>query len=163
VIIVGEMRWLVIAAVLGYGSVGCVPEPEAPRAAFFGRADVFFANKIGNSFQLRRVTMSIDGQPFASRVDNNDDLASQLEIKLGVATLQAGEHDVSVEAEFQGNGYGVFAYLKGYRFKARLAYRLDVTDARPRRINCTAYEKGGPTTPLEERPQIRCETTTSGE
>ncbi len=152
------MRSLVVAALL----VGCVPEPEAPRANFFVHADVSFANTMGNSFRLRRVAMAIDGQPFATRVDNNDDLAGAAEVPLGVATLPSGEHDVVVEADLQGNGFGVFSYLKKYRFKARLAYRLDVSDARPLRVRCTAYEGGGPTTPLEERPQIRCEKTSTG-
>jgi len=129
----------------------CVPDAERPRASqpFYVHADVVFANEMGSSFKLRRVSMSFDGQPFANG----------LEGKLGVATLQGGDHDVLVEAEYQGNGYGVFSYLNGYRFKARLAYRLELPDARPRTIRCVGYEKGGPTTPLEERPQIRCETT----
>jgi hypothetical protein len=116
---------------------------------------------MGSGFQLRRVTMWIDRQRFATRVDQNDDLAKQADVPLGPATLQGGEHDVRVEADYQGNGYGVFSYLKKYRFTARLAYRLDLPDARPRKITCTGYEAGGPTTPLEERPQIRCEATAS--
>jgi len=149
------MRALVLAGAL----LGCVGEPDAPRAtaAFFVHADVVFANEMGTSFQLRRVAMAIDGQPFASR-----DVADGVtEVLLGVATLRGGDHDVLVEAEYQGNGYGVFAYLKKYRFKARLAYRLELPDARPRRIRCVGFEKGGPTTPLEERPQIRCEAAAS--
>ena len=145
--------------VLGALLLGCVPEAEAPRAtgSFVVRADVSFANERGNSFQLRAVAMYIDDQPFATRVDHNDDLAKASELPLGVAALRAGEHNIAVEAEYQGNGYGVFAYLKKYRFKAKLAYRLELPDARPRRIRCVGYEQGGPTTPLEERPQIRCE------
>jgi hypothetical protein len=80
-------------------------------------------------------------------------------VPLGAASMQGGSHTVSVEAEYQGNGYGVFAYLKQYHFKARLRVGLELPDERPRRIRCIGFEKGGPTTPLEERPQIRCETS----
>lgn len=153
------MRRLVFAALL----VGCpASEPGIPRGAstFFVHADVVFKNETGNSFLLRRVAMAIDGQPFATHTIADGDPAAT-EQRLGVATLAGGEHDVVVEADYQGNGYGVFAYLKGYRFKARLAYHLELPDARPRRIRCIGYEAGGPTTPLEERPQIRCELTPS--
>jgi hypothetical protein len=132
--------WIVAAL-----AIGCVPEAEAPRAVmpFFVHADVVFVNEMSSSFELQQVAMTVDGQP----------------LPFGAATLKGGSHDVNVEADYRGNGYGVFAYLKQYRFKARLRYRLELPDARPRRIRCVGFEKGGPTTPLEERPQIRCETS----
>lgn len=150
------MRRLLLAAFLA----GCPStEPGIARApsAFFAHADVSFKNETGSSFLLRRVSMTIDSQPFATRTVSD----GVQEVRLGVTTLAGGEHDVLVEADYQGNGYGVFAYLKEYRFKARLAYRLDLPDVRPRRIRCIGFEAGGPTTPLEERPQIRCEMTQS--
>ena len=57
--------------------------------------------------------------------------------------------------EYRGNGYGIFSYLKGYRFKVRSSYSFTAPEGRMVALRVIAYEKGGPTAPLEERPAIR--------
>ena len=52
---------------------------------------------------------------------------------------------------------GIFSYLRDYKFKVKSSYNLW-----PRKglvLHVHAYEKGGPTTPLEERPAVRFETS----
>ncbi len=69
--------------------------------------------------------------------------------------MPPGDHTVQVILNFQGNGYGVFTYLRGYKFEVKSAHSLHVgrgQDARARRDG--ALEKGGVTTPLEQRPTI---------
>ncbi len=134
--------------------VGCFPEPEEPRPSFMVMTELSYENTMGKSFRLRRLAMWIDGQSVATR--GGEDLAEQAMLKLGAVTLGGGAHEIAVEAEYQGHGYGVFSYLSGYRFKARTRTTLDLRDPRTRELRCTGYEQGGPTTPLEERPQIRC-------
>ena len=145
--------WLVLAAL----TVGCFPEPEPPRQTlpFTLRADLAFRNEMSASFLLLRVTMWIDGQQVATQVAEG----GAIDVALGTVAVRGGVHELAVQADYQGNGYGVFSYLKGYRFKAFARYPIELPDPRPRRLRCFGYEKGGATTPLEERPQIRCETT----
>ncbi len=69
--------------------------------------------------------------------------------------------------EYRGHGYGIFSYLKGYRFRVRSSYTFSAPEGKAITIRVVGYEKGGPTAPLEERPAIRymerVETTGRGE
>ena len=55
----------------------------------------------------------------------------------------------------QGNGYGVFSYLRGYKFEVRSSHSFTAVEGKTINLQAVAYEKGGVTTPLEERPAIR--------
>ena len=67
-----------------------------------------------------------------------------------------GDHTIQVALTFQGNGYGVFSYLRGLQVRGEVEPLLhrgrgqDAHASRPRR-----FEKGGVTTPLEQRPDDR--------
>jgi hypothetical protein len=60
-----------------------------------------------------------------------------------------------VNLEYRGHGYGIFSYLKGYRFRVRSNYSFSAPEGKAITIRVVGYEKGGPTAPLEERPAIR--------
>jgi len=45
--------------------------------------------------------------------------------------------------------------LSGYRFEARSTHVFDVERAKLTELNPIVYEKGGPATPLVERPALR--------
>ena len=61
-----------------------------------------------------------------------------------------------MKLEYRGHGYGIFSYLKGYRFKVQLEPHVHgAPKARATTLRVVGYEKGGPTAPLEERPAIR--------
>jgi hypothetical protein len=49
----------------------------------------------------------------------------------------------------------VFSYLRGYRFEVRSSHSFTAVDGKTVNLDAVAYEKGGVTTPLEERPAIR--------
>jgi hypothetical protein len=132
--------------------LGCPPAPRA--LPFMVQTELSFANEMGASFKLRRVTLTID-----KTVVTRNQLDNPREVGLGAISLSGGEHDLTIETDYQGHGYGVFSYLSNYRFKAHHHHVLELPDARPRRIRCIGYEAGGPTTPIDERAQIRCETT----
>ena len=57
--------------------------------------------------------------------------------------------------EYRGHGYGIFSYLKGYRFKVRSSHTYTAAEGKLIHLRVVAYEKGGPTTPLEDRPDVR--------
>lgn len=70
---------------------------------------------------------------------------------------------LQVLVNLQGNGYGVFSYLRGYRFEVRSSHSFTAVEGKTINLQAVAYEKGGVTTPLEERPAIRyVEKVTSG-
>jgi hypothetical protein len=61
---------------------------------------------------------------------------------------------VQVVLNFQGNGYGVFTYLRGYKFEVKSAHSFTSVEGKTLSLISTALEKGGVTTPLEQRPTI---------
>jgi len=88
---------------------------------------------------------------------SHPDAAAAVRQQNGGSVLVAGE-DAWIDtltARGRGHGYGVFAYLKGYRFKVRSTYTFAVPEGRISTLYVVGYEKGGPTTPLEERPAVR--------
>lgn len=119
------------------------------------KATVVYRNEMGSSFKLVRAVFALDGAPVFSRTDEEGDLNDQEEIELFTGSIVPGEHTLSVNLEFRGHGYGIFSYLKGYRFKVRSSHAFTAVEGKLIQLRVVAYEKGGPTTPLEERPDVR--------
>jgi hypothetical protein len=56
--------------------------------------------------------------------------------------------------EFQGNGYGVFTYLRGYKFTLKNSHSFTSVEGKQLSVTAIALERGGVTTPLAERPAM---------
>jgi hypothetical protein len=146
--------WVASAAL---AAAGCIEEPPArpelaqPPPCMPCATVIAFQNDIGRSFRLSEVAMAIDDLPPWGRTDPQVDDDRRFE--LDVPDLGTGRHRAILNCNLRGRGYGVFAYLQGYTFRVRSSHEFA---ARPK-LTLTAhlYEKGGPTTPLEERPAVR--------
>ena len=119
------------------------------------KATVVHRNEMGSSFKLVRAVFALDGAPIFSRTDESGELGDQEEIELFNGSIVPGEHTISVNLEYRGHGYGIFSYLKGYRFKVRSSHTFTAAEGKLIHLRVVAYEKGGPTTPLEDRPDVR--------
>ena len=120
-----------------------------------GQAVILHENRMSQSYKLVRVAYALDGAPIFTKADEEGSLGDQKEFEVYNGSIVPGEHTVTVNLEYRGHGYGVFAYLKGYRFKVRSTYTFAVPEGRISTVHVVGYEKGGPTTPLEERPAVR--------
>jgi hypothetical protein len=118
------------------------------------RAEVEFANEMSNAFELTRALFVIDGQVQYNRQDDTGALADQKDIPIYTGTLPPGDHTIQVALTFQGNGYGVFSYLRGYKFEVKSSHSFTAVEGKSLTVTATAFEKGGVTTPLEQRPTI---------
>jgi hypothetical protein len=118
------------------------------------RAEVQFDNEMSNAFQLIKAVFVVDGQVQYSRQDETGALSDQKEIPIYTGNLPPGDHTIQLELTFQGNGYGVFSYLKGYKFGVKSGHAFTVGEGKALVVTALAYEKGGATTPLEQRPTI---------
>ncbi|PIE05298.1 MAG: hypothetical protein CSA75_05495 [Sorangium cellulosum] len=49
----------------------------------------------------------------------------------------------------------MFSYLRGYKFEVRSSHSFTVTEGKSIKLRAIAHEKGGVTTPLEQRPAVR--------
>ena len=118
------------------------------------RAEIAFDDEMSSAFSLRRAVFVLDGAIQYSRQDDTGALADQKEIPIFNGSVPPGDHTISVLLNFQGNGYGVFTYLRGYKFDVKSSHSFTAVEGKTLSITATALEKGGVTTPLEQRPAI---------
>lgn len=112
-------------------------------------------NEMGSTFRLVRASYSLDGAAVATRTDDNGSLADLTNFAVYNGRVAQGEHTLTVSLEYQGNGYGIFSYIRGYTFRARSVQNFTVPEGRALRLTVVGYERGGATAAIEERPAIR--------
>jgi len=119
------------------------------------QARIIHENKMGNSYKLVKAMYALDGAPIFNKSDEEGALGDQTELDVYNGSIVPGEHTLTVKLEYRGHGYGIFSYLKGYRFKVSSSHTFTAPEGKALTVNVVGYEKGGPTTPLEERPSVR--------
>ncbi|WP_437950592.1 hypothetical protein WME98_07045 [Sorangium sp. So ce296] len=119
------------------------------------RASIRFNNELSSAFRVTRVLIVLDGAVQYNKTDQSGALAEQTEIPIFNGSVPPGDHTLQVLVNLQGNGYGVFSYLRGYRFEVRSSHSFTAVEGKTINLQAVAFEKGGVTTPLEERPAVR--------
>jgi hypothetical protein len=119
------------------------------------RSTIRFQNELSSAFRVTRVTVVLDGAVQYSKTDQSGALAEQAEIPIFNGSVPPGDHTIGVILGLQGNGYGVFSYLRSFHFEDRSSHSFTAVEGKTINLQAVAYEKGGVTTPLEERPTIR--------
>ena len=120
------------------------------------RAVLIHKNEMGSSFRLAKIQYALDGAPIYNRSDSGDsELEVSEEFEFYTGSIAPGNHQLSVYLEYQGHGYGIFSYLKAYRFKIKSSYTFTAEEGKLITIRVVAYEKGGITTELQDRPAVR--------
>jgi hypothetical protein len=119
------------------------------------QAVISHENRMSSSYRLVKAVYALDGAPIFNRADEEGSLGEREQFDVYNGSIVPGEHTLTVNLEYRGHGYGIFSYLKGYRFKVRSNYSFSAPEGRAVTIRVVGYEKGGPTAPLEERPAIR--------
>lgn len=119
------------------------------------RAVLVHRNEMGGAFKLNSVQYALDGQPIFKKVDVKDDLDDIEEKEIFSGNIVPGNHNISVQMVFQGQGYGFFSYVKGYKFKVKSSYTFTAEEGKIITVKIVGFERGGITTSLEERPAIR--------
>lgn len=112
-------------------------------------------NEMGSTFRLVRASYALDGAAIATRTDDNGSLAEQSSFAVYNGRVASGEHTLTVSLEYQGNGYGIFSYIRGYTFRSRSVQTFTVPEGRALRLVVVGYERSGATVAIEDRPAIR--------
>ena len=120
-------------------------------------AEIVFKNELSNAFHLTGATFVLDGAVQYNKQDDSGALAEQKEIPIFSGSVPPGDHTLQVVLKLRGHGYGVFSYLRGYKFNVPATHSFTVTEGKAVRLEAIVWEKGDVTTPLEERPAIRWE------
>ncbi|MGB0678362.1 MAG: hypothetical protein ACPGUV_01710 [Polyangiales bacterium] len=119
------------------------------------QARIVHVNKMSSSYRLVKVMYALDGAPIFNRADDEGSLGENESFDVFNGSIVPGEHTLTVSLEYRGHGYGIFSYLKGYRFKTRSSHTFRAPEGKGIRLRVVGYEKGGPTAPVEERPAVR--------
>ena len=118
------------------------------------RAVLVHSNKMGASFKLQEVQYALDGTPIYAKTEA-DGIDQRDEFEIFNGSIVPGNHEISVYLVFRGNGFGVFSYLNDYHFKVKSSYILVAEDGKQSTVKIVAYEKGGATAELKDRPAVR--------
>ncbi len=119
------------------------------------RAVIKFNNDLSDAFRVTRALFVLDGAVQYNKTDQSGALSDQDEIPIFNGSIPPGDHTLQILINLQGNGYGVFSYLRGYRFEVRSSHSFSAVEGKTMMLQAIAFEKGSVTTPLEERPAVR--------
>lgn len=124
------------------------------------QALIAHANEMGSSFRLIKLVYTLDGTQVFVRTDETaEDLYKTKAFDVFAGPIAPGNHTLAVAATYRGHGYGVFEYLSKYTFTARGSSTFIAGEGKLSKVDCRGYEKGGATTPLENRPSVECKVT----
>jgi hypothetical protein len=112
---------------------------------------------MGSSFYLESVTYALDGAPIYTKADLDGDLDKREEFEVFNGRIVPGNHQLAVQMVFRGNGFGLFSYLKDYKFNTQSAYTIQAEPGKVITLKVVGYEKGGLTAELKDRPNIKYE------
>ena len=158
------MKVVILAGGLGTRLAEQTQVRPKPMVEIGGRPILWHIMKIYRHYGFRRFVLCAGYKAhvikqffreFGVPADEEGSLSDRDEFQVYNGSIVPGEHTLTVNLEYRGHGYGIFSYLKGYRFKVRSNYSFTAPEGRAVTVRVVGYEKGGPTAPLEERPAIR--------
>mgnify|MGYP003341988935 CR=1 FL=1 len=94
------------------------------------QAVIVHENRMSSSYRLVKAVYALDGARIFSKADEEGSLGDQQEFEVYNGSIVPGEHNITVNLEYRGNGYGIFSYLKGYRFRVRSSHSFSVPEGR---------------------------------
>lgn len=118
------------------------------------RAVVKHRNEMSSTFQLIKATYALDGVPIMTKSDETGRLAEMKEFDVYNGAIQPGSHTLSVQLVYQGSGYGVFSYLKSYKFNVKSSHTFVAGEGKATVVTVVGLERGGVTTNMEDKPAI---------
>jgi hypothetical protein len=127
------------------------------------RAVLYHRNEMGSSFVLESVAYALDGAPIYTRANADGALSGSADMEIFNGRIVPGQHQLVVRLVYRGHGFGVFSYLEGYRFKVNSNYTFNAEPGKVTTVRVVAFEQGGLTTDLQDRPAVRYDTEVSRE
>ena len=119
------------------------------------RSLIMHRNEMGSTYTLVRLAYALDGLEIFAKSDDSGHLSDTQEFEVFNGSIVPGNHTLSVLMVYQGNGYGVFSYLKGYKFNVRASHTFAAGEGKQSQIKVVGFEKGNPiTTDPKDRPAI---------
>lgn len=114
-------------------------------------------NELGSSYVLVSAAYTLDGAPLYTKVDETGDLNEREEFIVFDQRIVPGQHQISVQYELRGHGYGIFSYLEGMRVKLRTSHTFNVEPGKITKLTSLVHEKSGLTLEFEDKPSVKFE------
>ena len=122
-----------------------------------GSSDALIAhkNEMGSTYNLIKLVYALDGAEIYAKVDDTGHLGDAKEFEIFSGAIVPGNHTLTVMMIYQGNGYGVFSYIKGYKFTVKGSHTFTAAEGKQTQLKVVGFEKGNPiTTDPKDRPAI---------
>ncbi len=118
------------------------------------RAIIIHKNEMGKTYLPIRYIYALDGAEVFSKADPSGKLGEQKEIEVFNGSVVPGNHTLSVQMVYEGNGV-VFTYMKGYKFTAKSSHTFTATEGKQLTLKVVGFEKGNAlTTDPKDRPAV---------
>lgn len=138
------------------------PAPERPRPPLHPELPpeplVRFTDQMGSSFRFVQARFVVDDQLVYEHDCAYEDDACRASLRRPVTVLYGrtspGQHELTAQLVYRSHGHGIFSYINAYRFQVRSRHEAPAEWGRRTVVDARAHERGGPTTPLEERPAL---------
>jgi hypothetical protein len=112
-------------------------------------------NEMGSTYNLIKLVYALDGAEIYAKSDDSGHLGDTKEFEIFNGSIVPGNHTLTVMMIYQGNGYGVFSYIKGYKFTVRGSHTFAAAEGKQTQLKVVGFEKGNPiTTDPKDRPAI---------
>jgi|SRR5579871_1180418 len=119
------------------------------------RAVIMHRNEMGSTYTLIKLVYALDGAEIFAKSDDTGHIADNQEFEIFNGSIVPGNHTLTVLMVYQGNGFGVFSYLKGYKFNVRGSHTFAAGEGKQTQLKVVGFEKGNPlTTDPKDRPAV---------
>jgi hypothetical protein len=109
------------------------------------------ADETTAAYKLVSARVVVDGQ---LQLDKREMTGAERQLPVFTGATSPGEHTARVDLVLQGNGYGVFSYLRGFKITLTSSHTWTTT-SEPIHVTATLYEQSDVTVPFQQRPQVR--------
>lgn len=120
------------------------------------RAIINHNTDVGGAYKLVRVLYSLDGARVYNQSDNDGSLSDKDNFEIYNGSISPGNHKLSILLELKGSGFGVFSYMKGYKFRIKDSCQFQAQSGKNTIVDVKLYDRGRAKYDYEERPAIKC-------
>lgn len=118
------------------------------------RIIVAHRNLMSSQFKLVKLVYLLDGAQIYAKSDDSGALDSEDELIVFDGNLPVGQHQVTIQLEYKGVGFGIFSYLNGYTFDARSSHSFAAPQNGALKLLSVGFERGNLTTEMKDRPAV---------
>jgi hypothetical protein len=131
--------------------------PPWPKGFKFvpAQVEIRHRNRMTKTFVLVELIYLVDKRKVFGRADKAGALDKKRDMKIFSGVLNSGQHSLVVRAVYRGGAHGLFTYHQSYRYSIVSQYTFTANPTRRTVITVEGREKGGPNTPLKDKPSLK--------